>query len=93
MPLCDRPFEIGGVLNCRGCDDRDINRSRAAIRGHVSTDLIGERTRALFVGVIQDDLDVERREVSGVPGADRSAAENQGPHCAAIMAAAIVAVG
>ncbi|MGA8360922.1 MAG: hypothetical protein WB793_04760 [Candidatus Dormiibacterota bacterium] len=87
IPVFDGPFEISRVLTRRGCDDRDINRSGVAIRRDVSTDLMRERTRAMFVGVIEDDLEVERRKVSGVPGADRSAAENQGPQCAAIMAA------
>ena len=53
-----------------------------------STGVSRERARALLVRISDRDLNVERREVSGVPRADRSAAKNQCPHDAAIMAVA-----
>ena len=76
------------MLDRRGGDDHDINRRHVAMCDDNSTGVSRERARALLVRISDRDLNVERREVSGVPRADRSAAKNQCPHDAAIMAVA-----
>ncbi len=56
------------------------------MRNHNSAELSRQPTGTLFVRIADRDLDVERREVSGVPRADRSAPKNQCPHDQVIMA-------